>query len=226
MLRSLPETLLNYTSEGVIIRARYIRQLDNFNKLEIMAKQKAKKLIQETQLHLAKQRKEFIKQAYGEGLKALLTDILRFCAQYQENFSHFEMKQRDKITETLSQFFQSPEIQLELTQQLISRAPSTQKLIVDIPLTLKPYLERVLDNKNIEFNTHENRVIAMKTDDQITFFDPTLLIKDLQSLFHQPFSEKYQPEFTQHIKETLVAYIDKFDPLDELEPDNGDQHEN
>lgn len=42
MLRSLPEDLLKYTSEGVLIRARYVRQLDNIHKTEKVAKHEIK----------------------------------------------------------------------------------------------------------------------------------------------------------------------------------------
>ncbi|EEG87587.1 hypothetical protein PROPEN_00298 [Proteus penneri ATCC 35198] len=43
MLRSVHEKLLDYTCEGVLIRARYIRQLDNIHKINLATKNNAKK---------------------------------------------------------------------------------------------------------------------------------------------------------------------------------------
>lgn len=42
MLRLLPDNLLKYTCEGVLIRAHYIRQLDNIHKTTLATKQAAK----------------------------------------------------------------------------------------------------------------------------------------------------------------------------------------
>lgn len=217
MLRSLPETLLKYTCEGVIIRSRYIRQLDDIHKINLVTKNRAKKLIKDIDKKLELKKEVFIKQAYSNGLKTLLGDILRFCAQYQNKLSQCEIKQREQITETIAQFFQSPEIQIELTQRLIAISPSNKKITLEIPATLKDYLEKALNNQNIEFVTHNSTVISINTGDQITFFDPALLVKDLQSQFHQPFTESYQPIFNKEIKEILINYISKFDVLDDVQ---------
>ncbi|MEQ4924303.1 type III secretion protein [Proteus hauseri] len=220
MLRSLPETLLKYTCEGVIIRARYIRQLDKIHKINLATKNSAKKFILDTNKELESKRALFIKQSYSEGLKALLADILRFCAQYQDKLLQDEIKQREQITATIAQFFQSPEIQLELTQRLIATSPADKKITLEIPATLKDHLEKALNNQNIEFITHNSTVISINTGDQIAFFDPALLMRDLQSQFHQPFSESYQPVFNQEIKDLLINYITKFDVLDETQLSN------
>lgn len=216
MLRSLPEDLLTYTCEGVLIRARYVRQLDNIYKTELAAKYAAKKIIRDFNNKLEKHNKEIVSQAYSKGLQALLRDILTFAVQYQEKLTHYEFQQREHVTATIAQFFDSPDIQVELTHRLISVIPKEKKITLNIPATLRRYLEPKLNNANIELISHNSKTIAIHAGDQITFFDPALLINDLKTQFHRPFSESYQPIFTQEIKEALLNLIETFDITDDI----------
>ncbi len=229
MLRSLPESLLTYTHEGVLIRARYIRQLDNIHKAEVAAKHTTKKMLRDFNNKLEVHHKEVMNHAYGNGLQALLGDILRFSAQYQEKLTQYEFKQREQITATLAQLFESPEIQGELVQRLLSTTPSEKKITLEIPITLRRYLEKELTNPNIELITHNSKTIALHAGDQITFFDPALLMNDLKNQFHTPFSESNKAVFTQEIKEALFKFINTFDVLEDipaqLEIPNEDNHE-
>lgn len=216
MLRSLPEDLLTYTCEGVLIRARYVRQLDNIYKTELAAKHAAKKIIRDFNNKLEKHSKEIVRQAYSNGLQILLRDILNFAVQYQEKLTHYEFQQREQVTATIAQFFDSPEIQVELTHRLISAIPKEKKITLNIPATLRRYLESDLNNANIELISHNSKTIAIHAGDQITFFDPALLINDLKTQFHRPFSESYQSIFTQEIKEALLNFIETFDITDDI----------
>lgn len=218
MLRSLSKDLLTYTREGVLIRARYVRQLDNIYKAGLAAKHATKKMLRDFNDKLDAHNKEIANQAYSKGLQALLGDILKFSIQYQEQLAHYEFQQREQITATIAQFFDSPEIQVELTRRLISATPSEKKITLDIPATLRPYLEKELNNINIELVSHDNKVIAIHAGDQVTFFDPALLLNDLKAQFHQPFSESYQATFTQEIKEALLKFINTFDISDNMHP--------
>lgn len=216
MLRSLPEDLLKYTSEGVLIRARYVRQLDNIHKTEKVAKHEIKKMISDFNHKLEEHHKEITNQAYSKGLHVLLGDILTFAIQYQNKFSQYEFQQREQITATIAQFFDAPEIQVELIRRLISTIPAEQKITLDIPATLRRYLNTELNNANIELIPHNSKTIAIHVGDQITFFDPALLINDLKKQFHRPFSESYQPIFTQEIKEALLNLINTFEISDDI----------
>lgn len=218
MLRSLSEDLLTYTNQGVLIRARYVRQLDNIYKAELATKHATKKMLQDFNNKLDTHNKEIASQAYSKGLQALLGDILKFSIQYQEQLAHYEFQQREQITATIAQFFDSPEIQVELTRRLISAIPSEKKITLDIPATLRRYLEKELNNVNIELISHDNKAIAIHAGDQVTFFDPALLLNDLKAQFHQPFSGSYQATFTQEIKETLLKFINTFDTSDDMHP--------
>lgn len=216
MLRSLPKDLLTYTCEGILIRARYVRQLDNIYKTELASKHAAKKIIRDFNHKLDEHNKKIANQAYSKGLQVLLGDILNFAIQYQEKLTHYEFQQREQLTKTIAQFFNSPEIQTELIHRLISAIPSEKKITLNIPTTLRHYLEKKLNNLNIELISHEHKTIAVHADDQITFFDPSLLINDLKAQFHRPYTESYQPIFTQQIKETLLKYINTFDVFDNI----------
>lgn len=222
MLRSLSENLLTYTREGVLIRAKYVRQLDNIYKTELAAKLATKKILRDFNKKLDAHNKEIANQAYSKGLQALLVDILKFSIQYQEQLVQYEFQQREQIIATLAQFFDSPEIQVELTRRLISAIPSEKKITLDIPATLRPYLEKELEkelnNINIELISHDSKSIAIHAGDQVAFFDPALLLNDLKSQFHQPFSESYQATFTQEIKDTLLKFINTFDASDDMHP--------
>ncbi|MBG3081276.1 MoaD/ThiS family protein [Proteus mirabilis] len=218
MLRSLSENLLTYTREGVLIRAKYVRQLDNIYKIELATKLATKKMLRDFNEKLDAHNKEIANQAYSKGLQALLGDILKFSIQYQEQLVQYEFQKREQIIATLAQFFDSPEIQVELTRRLISAIPSEKKITLDIPATLRPYLEKELNNINIELISHDNKTIAIHAGDQVTFFDPALLLNDLKSQFHQPFSESYQATFTQEIKDTLLKFINTFDASDDMHP--------
>ncbi|WP_311752702.1 type III secretion protein [Proteus columbae] len=222
MLRSLSKDLLTYTREGVLIRARYVRQLDNIYKAELATKLATKKMLRDFNDKLEAHNKEIANQAYSKGLQALLGDILKFSIQYQEQLAHYEFQQREQITATIAQFFDSPEIQVELTRRLISATPSEKKITLDIPATLRPYLEKELEkelnNINIELVSHDNKAIAIHAGDQVAFFDPALLLNDLKAQFHQPFSESYQATFTQEIKEALLKFINTFDISDDMHP--------
>lgn len=226
MLRSLPEDLLTYTCEGVLIRARYVRQLDNIYKTELAAKHTAKKIIRDFNHKLEEHSKEIATQAYRTGLQALLGDILNFVVQYQEKLTQYEFQQREQLTATIAQLFDSPEIQTELTHRLISTIPSEKKITLDIPATLRSYLEKKLNKLDIELISHESKTIAVHAGDQITFFDPTLLIDDLKAQFHRHYTESYQPIFTQEIKETLLKYINTFDVFDNISSQSNISSEN
>ncbi|WP_193015527.1 type III secretion protein [Proteus sp. FME41] len=229
MLRSLPENLLTYTLEGILIRARYVRQFDKIHKAEIAAKHATKKMLRDFTDKLEVHHKEVINHAYSDGLQALLGDILRFSAQYQEKLTQYEFKQREQITTTLAQLFESPEIQSKLVQRLLATTPSEKKITLEIPATLHRYLEKELNNPNIELITHNSKKIALHAGDQVTFFDPALLINDLKNQFHSPFSERGKTVFTQEIKETLIKFINTFDVLEDipsqLEMPSEDNHE-
>ncbi|CRL61835.1 MoaD/ThiS family protein [Proteus vulgaris] len=218
MLRSLSENLLTYTREGVLIRAKYVRQLDNIYKTELATKLATKKMLRDFNEKLDAYNKEIANQAYSKGLQALLGDILKFSIQYQEQLAQYEFQKREQIIDTLAQFFDSPEIQVELTRRLISAIPSEKKITLDIPVTLRSYLEKELNNINIELISHDNKTIAIHAGDQVTFFDPALSLNDLKSQFHQPFSESYQATFTQEIKDTLLKFINTFDASDDMHP--------
>ncbi|WP_099076260.1 type III secretion protein [Proteus alimentorum] len=257
MLRSLSKDLLTYTREGVLIRARYVRRLDNIYKAELAAKLATKKILRDFNDKLDAHNKEIANQAYGKGLQALLGDILKFSIQYQEQlvdyefqqreqiiatiaqffdsqallgdilkFSiqyqeqlvDYEFQQREQIIATIAQFFDSPEIQIELTHRLISAIPPEKKITLNVPTTLRPYLEKGLNNINIELISHNNKTIAIHVGDQVTFFDPALLLHDLKAQFHQPFSESYQVTLTQEIKEALLKFINTFDISDDIHP--------
>lgn len=222
MLRSLSKDLLTYTREGVLIRARYVRRLDNIYKAELAAKLATKKILRDFNDKLDAHNKEIANQAYGKGLQALLGDILKFSIQYQEQLVDYEFQQREQIIATIAQFFDSPEIQIELTHRLISAIPPEKKITLNVPTTLRPYLEKELEkelnNINIELISHENKTIAIHVGDQVTFFDPALLLNDLKAQFHQPFSEFYQATLTQEIKETLLKFINTFDLSDDIHP--------
>ncbi|WP_311749422.1 hypothetical protein [Proteus terrae] len=142
MLRSLPKDLLTYTCEGVLIRARYVRQLDNIYKTELAAKHAAKKIIRDFNSKLEERNKEIANQAYSKGLRVLLGDILNFVVQYQEKLTQYEFQQREQLIAVVSQLFDSPEIQTELTHRLISTIPSEKKITLDIPITLRRYIEK------------------------------------------------------------------------------------
>ncbi|MCK9781283.1 type III secretion protein [Proteus columbae] len=226
MLRSLSKDLLTYTCEGILIRARYVRQLDNIYKTELASKHAAKKMIQDFNHKLDKHNKEISNQAYSKGLQVLLGDILNFAIQYQEKLTHYEFQQREQLTTTIAQFFNSPEIQTEIIHRLISAIPSEKKITLNIPTTLRHYLENKLNNLNIELISHEHKTIAIHADDQITFFEPSLLIDDLKAQFHRPYTESYQPVFTQNIKEILLKYINTFDVFDNTPPQRNTTSEN
>ncbi|MBG3091694.1 type III secretion protein [Proteus terrae] len=216
MLRSLSKNLLTYTCEGVLIRSRYVRQLDDIYKIKSAAKHATKKIIRDFNNKLEKHNKEIISQAYSKGLQALLGDILSFVVQYQEKLTHYECQQRKQLITTIAQFFDSPEIQTELTHRLISTIPSDKKITLDIPTTLRRYLENKLNQLDIELYTHESKTIAVHAGDQITFFDPAIFIDDLKAQFHRPYTESYQPVFTKEIKEILLKYINTFDVFDNI----------
>ncbi|MEB6857138.1 type III secretion protein [Proteus cibi] len=214
MLRSVPKKLLDYTCEGVLIRARYIRQWDNIHKINLATKNHAKKLIRNTEEKLKSHHDAVVRQGYSEGLKALLGDILALFSQYQTHLFHYEIKQRELITSTVAQYFQSPEMQIELTKQLIAASPLDHKLILNIPKTLQPYLEKALSDQNVEFIPHENTTISVSAGSQILFFDPPLFMQDLKAQFHQPYAEKNQLAFSQDLKTRLIDYIQQFELLE------------
>ncbi|MBG5949210.1 type III secretion protein [Proteus terrae] len=226
MLRSLPKDLLTYTCEGVLIRARYVRQLDNIYKTELAAKHAAKKIIRDFNSKLEERNKEIANQAYSKGLRVLLGDILNFVVQYQEKLTQYEFQQREQLIAVVSQLFDSPEIQTELTHRLISTIPSEKKITLDIPITLRRYIENKLNKLDIELISHESKTIAVHAGDQITFFDPTLLIDDLKAQFHRPYTESYQPVFTQEIKEILLKYINTFDVFNNISSQSDISSEN
>lgn len=104
--------LLKYTSEGVLIRARYVRQLDNIHKTEKVAKHEIKKMISDFNHKLEEHHKEITNQAYSKGLHVLLGDILTFAIQYQNKFSQYEFQQREQITATIAQFLMPQKFKL------------------------------------------------------------------------------------------------------------------
>ncbi|WGY28593.1 type III secretion protein [Proteus mirabilis] len=216
MLRLLPDNLLKYTCEGVLIRAHYIRQLDNIHKTTLATKQAAKKMLHHFNHKLDKLRNKVANEAYAKGLQVLLADIIKFSIEYQEKFVQYEFQQREQLVATIGEFLDSPEIQVKLTQYLMSSVPLEQKVTLDIPTTLQRYFESELDNSNIKFNCHSNKTIAIHTGDQITFFDPAIFLNDLRTQFHRPFSETYQPIFEQNIKQLLLNFINTFEPSDDL----------
>lgn len=226
MLRSLPEDLLTYACEGILIRARYVRQLDNIYKTELAAKHAAKKIIRDFNSKLEERNKEIANQAYSKGLRVLLGDILNFVVQYQEKLTQYEFQQREQLIAVVSQLFDSPKIQTELTHRLISTIPSEKKITLDIPITLRRYIENKLNKLDIELISHESKTIAVHAGDQITFFDPTLLIDDLKAQFHRPYTESYQPVFTQEIKEILLKYINTFDVFNNISSQSDISSEN
>ncbi|WP_286138939.1 MULTISPECIES: hypothetical protein [unclassified Shigella] len=85
-------------------------------------------MIQDFNHKLDKHNKEISNQAYSKGLQVLLGDILNFAIQYQEKLAHYEFQQREQLTTTIAQFFNSPEIQTEIIHRLISAIPSEKKL--------------------------------------------------------------------------------------------------
>ncbi|WP_109400103.1 type III secretion protein [Proteus sp. TJ1640] len=214
MLRSVHEKLLGYTCEGVLIRARYIRQLDNIHKINLATKNNAKKLIRNTEKKLKLHHDAVVRQGYSEGLKALLGDILTLFSQYQTHLFNYEIKQRELITRTVAQYFQSPDMQIELTKQLIAASPVDHKLTLNIPKTLQPYLEETLSDQNIELIPHDNTTISVSAGSQILFFDPPLFMQDLKSQFHRPYTEKNQLTFSQDLKTRLIDYIQQFELLE------------
>lgn len=214
MLRSLSENLLNYTCEGVLIRDRYVRQLDDIKKVSLAAKHAAKKLIRDTNKKLSSHHDEIIRKGYSEGLNALLGDLLRFFSKYQRELLAYEMKQRDLISNTIAEYFQSPEMQVELIKRLMEASPLNNKLTLHIPQTLQPYLKEALCDKNVELITHNKTTLSINAGSQILFFDPPLFMQDLKTQFHQPYSEKTRPVLTKEIKEQLSDYIQQFDELD------------
>ncbi|ATM99323.1 MULTISPECIES: type III secretion protein [Proteus] len=226
MLRSLPKDLLTYTCEGVLIRTRYVRQLDNIYKTELAAKHAAKKIIRDFNSKLEEHDKKIANQAYSKGLRVLLGDILNFVVQYQEKLTQYEFQQREQLIAVVAQLFDSPEIQTELTHRLISTIPSEKKITLDIPITLRRYIENKLNKLDIELISHESKTIAVHAGDQITFFDPTLLIDDLKAQFHRPYTESYQPVFTQEIKEILLKYINTFDVFNNISSQSDISSEN
>lgn len=211
MLRSLPETLLKYTCQGVVIRARYIRQLDNVHQFNLATQNTAKKYIRDINEKLKTHHTEMVKHAYGVGLKTLLADILKSCAEYQQQLVLYEIEQREQIIQSIAHFFQSPEIKTELTKHLIKSVTIDKKIRLEIPSTLKEYFKQALTEFDVEYITHENTTIAIKAGDQITYFDPELLIKDLRTLFHRPLTESYAPIFDKTIKDKLLNYINSFE---------------
>ncbi|HDT0720975.1 TPA: type III secretion protein [Proteus mirabilis] len=216
MLRLLPDNLLKYTCEGVLIRAHYVRQLDNIHKTTLATKQAAKKMLHHFNHKLDKLRNKVANEAYAKGLQVLLADIIKFSIQYQEKFVQYEFQQREQLVTTIGKFLDSPEIQVKLTQYLISSVPLEKRVILDIPTTLQRYFESELDNSNIKLNCHSNKTIAIHTGDQITFFDPAIFLNDLKTQFHRPFSETYQPIFEQKIKDALLNFINAYDTSDEI----------
>ncbi|MCT8250301.1 type III secretion protein [Proteus vulgaris] len=214
MLRSVPEKLLDYTCEGVLIRARYIRQLDNIHKINLATKNNAKKLIRDTEEKLKSNHDAMVRQGYSEGLKTLLGDILTLFSQYQTHLFNYELKQRELIINTVAQYFQSPDMQIELTKQLIAASPLDHKLTLNIPKTLQPYLEKALSDQNVEFIPHDNTTISVSAGSQILFFDPPLFMQDLKAQFHQPYTEKNQLAFSQELKTHLINYIQQFELLE------------
>lgn len=226
MLRSLPKDLLTYTCEGVLIRSRYARQLDDIYKIKSAAKHATKKIIRDFNNKLEEHNKEIVNQAYSKGLRVLLGDILNFVVQYQEKMTQYEFQQREQLIAVIAQLFDSPEIQTELTHRLISTIPLEKKITLDIPITLRRYIENKLNKLDIELISHESKTIAVHAGDQITFFDPTLLIDDLKAQFHRPYTESYQPVFTQEIKETLQKYINTFDVFNNISSQSDISSEN
>lgn len=142
MLRSLPESLLGYTCEGGVIRARYIRQLDSQRKIIQSSKHIAKKIISDIQKQCAQQQEIAKKQAYAEGLQALFSDVLSCVIQYQKNITNYELRQRELISKIVANYFQAPQMQVELIQKLIAESPIDNKLTINIPYTLQSYLEK------------------------------------------------------------------------------------
>lgn len=61
---------------------------------------------------------------------------------------------------------------------------------------------------------------------KLLFFDPTLLIDDLKAQFHRPYTESYQPVFTQEIKEILLKYINTFDVFNNISSQSDISSEN
>lgn len=223
MLRSLPETLLGYTCEGLLIRARYLRQLDNIRKIEKETKKNVKKQIINFNEKLDLQHAENKKQAYAEGLHALLGDILTLCTQYHAELCHSEIKQRELIIQEIAHYFQSPQMQTELTQHLIATVPTETKLTLKIPKTLRSYVEESLNNQDIELILHNESTISISSGSHVVYFDPPLFTHDLKMQFHQHYSEKNRILFSQEVKTRLLAYIQEFD---ENTVEEGTHHEN
>lgn len=221
MLRSLPESLLGYTCEGVVIRARYIRQLDSQHKIIQSSKHIAKKIISDAQKQCEQQREIAKKQAYAEGLKALFSDLLCCVIQYQKNIANYEIQQRELISEVVANYFQSPQMQVELIQRLIKESPTENKLTITIPQTLQSYLEKTLDDQNIEIIPHDNTLISVTAGSQILVFDPKLFIQDLKTQFHRPYSDQHNMAFNDEIKNCLIDYIQKFE-VDDVDSKNTD----
>lgn len=225
MLRSLPESLLGYTCEGIVIRARYIRQLDSQRKIIQSSKHIAKKIISDIQKQCAQQKEIVKKQAYAEGLQALFGDFLSCVIQYQKNITNYELRQRELISKIVANYFQAPQMQVELIQKLIAESPIDNKLTINIPYTLQSYLEKTLNDKNIEIIPHDSTLISVTAGSQILAFDPNLLIHDLKTQFHQPYSEQHNTAFTDEIKNNLIDYIQKFEDGD-VDDKNADSIDN
>ncbi|MDS0787841.1 type III secretion protein [Proteus vulgaris] len=223
MLRSLPETLLSYTCEGVLIRSRYLRQLDNIHRIEQITHKKMKKRLIELEKKQELQSVENKKQAYAEGLQVLLGDILTLCTQYHTELCRHEIQQRELIVQEIAHYFQSPQMQIELTKHLITTVPTDTKLILEIPKTLRSYVEELLNGQDVELIFHNESTLSINSGSHVVFFDPPLFTQDLKKQFHQYYCEKNHMLFSQEVKMRLLAYIQEFD---ENTVDEGTHDEN
>ncbi|MBI6528196.1 type III secretion protein [Proteus vulgaris] len=211
MLRSLPETLLRYTCEGVLIRSRYLRQLDNIRRIEQMTHKRVKKRLIELDKKQELQSVENKKQAYATGLHALLGDILTLCTQYHTELCRHEIQQRELIVQEIAHYFQSPQMQIELTKHLITTVPTETKLTLKIPKTLRSYVEKSLNGLDVDLIFHNESTLSINSGSHVVFFDPPLFKQDLKKQFHQSYSEKNHMLFSQEVKTQLLAYIQEFD---------------
>ena len=101
MLRLLPDNLLKYTCEGVLIRAHYVRQLDNIHKTTY---------IQDGMDDILKMEEELLrdlKQNKSRALERAVLFYLRLCEENEEflqshDYSHDMIKERlSEIAERL-----------------------------------------------------------------------------------------------------------------------------
>ena len=118
---------------------------------------------------LDKLRNKIANEAYAKGLQVLLADIINSQLNIKKNLYNMNFSNENNSSQRSGKFLDSPEIQVKLTQYLMSSVPLEQKVTLDIPTTLQRYFESELDNSNIKLNCHSNKTIAIHTGDQITF---------------------------------------------------------